>query len=41
MVNKKSSKVKSELEKNLNSDLGDLESLIIKEKLNILNQNQA
>ena len=32
MVNKKSSKVKSELEKNLNSDLGDLESLIIKEK---------
>ncbi len=32
MVNKKSSKVKSELEKNLNSDLGDLESLIIREK---------
>ncbi len=32
MINKKSSKVKSELEKNLNSDLGDLESLIIKEK---------
>ena len=38
----KNSKIKNYFEKNyINTDLGELESLIEKEKLNILIQNQA
>ena len=41
-INKKNSKIKNYFEKNyINTDLGELESLIEKEKLNILTQNQA